>query len=103
MTGTSVLSLFVIEGALIGLAGGLVGAGIGGAMSRHWSTHGIDLSEAIERQGGNLPMSAVMYVEFSPQMIAGAVVVAIVVAMLASVYPAWVASKMAPAEAVRAR
>jgi putative ABC transport system permease protein len=103
MTGRAVLTLFVIEGALIGLAGGGVGALLGGLMARHWSIHGIDLSAELENQGGNLPMSAILYLEFSPSMIGGAVVFSVVTAMLASVYPAWVAARMAPAEAVRAR
>jgi ABC-type lipoprotein release transport system permease subunit len=103
MTGRAVLALFVIEGAMIGLAGGGVGALIGGLMARNWSRNGIDLSAQLENQGGNLPMSAILYVEWSPPTIAGAVVFAVLVAVLASVYPAWVASRMAPAEAVRAR
>jgi putative ABC transport system permease protein len=103
MTGRGVLALFVVEGALIGLVGGLVGAAVSGAMSRYWSVNGIDLTARLESQGTTIPISAMLYLEFSPAMLVYSVLFGVVIAMLASVYPAWVAARMAPAEAVRAQ
>lgn len=102
MTGREVLALFVMEGGLIGLAGGLIGAALGGAMARYWSVHGIDLTATLEDQGSQIPISAMLYLEFSETSIASAVAFGVVVAMVASVYPAYVAARMPPAEAVRA-
>lgn len=102
MTGPSVLALFIIEGGLLGLSGGLVGALLGGAMSRYWSVNGIDLSSALEDQGTQIPISAILYLEFSETTIVFAIGFGILVALLASVYPAYVAARMSPAEAVRA-
>lgn len=102
MTGREVLALFVFEGGFIGLTGGVLGALIGGAMSRYWSIHGIDLTAQLESQGSQIPIAAMLYLEFSETTIASAVLYGVVVAMLASVYPAWVAARMSPADAVRA-
>jgi putative ABC transport system permease protein len=102
MTGREVLGLFIFEGALIGLVGGLAGALLGGYMSWYWSVQGIDLTQALEDQGSQIPISATLYLEFSESTIAGAVLFGVIVAMLASVYPAYVAARMSPADAVRA-
>jgi putative ABC transport system permease protein len=102
MTGREVLGLFIFEGSLIGLVGGLLGATLGGYMSWHWSVQGIDLTKALEDQGSQIPISATLYLEFSESTIAGAVLFGVIVAMLASVYPAYVAARMSPADAVRA-
>jgi putative ABC transport system permease protein len=104
MTGGAVLALFVVEGSLIGLVGGLIGAVGAGAMARHASIHGIDLSAQLEaQQQTEIPISATLYLEYSPEMVVYAVLFGVVVAALASIYPARVAARMAPADAVRAK
>lgn len=102
MTGREVLALFVLEGGLIGLVGGAIGAAVAGVMSWYWSVNGIDLSAALQEQGTQLPISTMLYLEFSEAALAGAVLFGVLVAMAASVYPAWVAARLSPAEAVRA-
>lgn len=103
MTRRDVLRLFVIEGAFMGLLGGLLGALIGGGMTWYWSTFPIDLTEMMETSDmGTVPMSTLLYTAFQPGVILGGWAFGVVVSALASVYPAWVASNLAPAEAVRA-
>jgi ABC-type antimicrobial peptide transport system permease subunit len=48
------------------------------------------------------PVAAVLYLDFSPVGLLVAVGVAVIVAILASLYPAILASQMQPADAVRA-
>jgi putative ABC transport system permease protein len=102
MTEGGVLRLFMIEGALIGLLGSLLGAALGGGLVYHWSRHPIDFSEMFEKQGSSLPVSSWVYTRFDETMLVAAVALGVIVAALASIYPARVASGLQPADAVRA-
>jgi putative ABC transport system permease protein len=102
MTEGGVVRLFVVEGALVGIVGSLLGALLGGAVVARWATHPLDFSAMLEDMGSSLPMSGWVYTRFDLTMIAAAVALGIAVATLASIYPARVASRMAPADAVRA-
>lgn len=103
MTEAGVLGLFLAEGSLIGLIGSLLGVLWGGALVTHWSRHPIDLGEALEKgsQGG-ISLSALLYARVDFGVMAASAAVGIAVAMVASLYPARVAARMVPAEAVRA-
>lgn len=99
----SVRWLFLAEGGLLGVIGGGLGALWGSALALRWAAHPIDVGGALESQlRGDLAMSALMYAQFNPFITAGAFLFAVVVAVLASIYPARVASGMLPADAVRA-
>ncbi len=100
-----VLAMFALEGLWMGVVGGLVGVGLGGGLTYHYSVNGIDLlammagkAEAMD----NVPIAATLYLQFSPTTMAVAFAVGVFVAMGASIYPALAASRIAPAEAVRA-
>jgi putative ABC transport system permease protein len=97
-----VIGLFVAEGAFLGVLGGVLGALSAGPLAWYWSVNPIDLSDAIKAQGANMQVSAFLYLSYDQTVIAGAVIFGAVVAMAASVYPALVASRMVPADAVRA-
>lgn len=99
----TVLKLFLVEGAVIGAVGGGIGATLGAAVVGYFSRVGIDLSAPAEAGlGGSIPMSTMLYLEFSLGWVAVAFLFGLCVAVLASVYPARVASAMVPADAVRA-
>lgn len=102
MTETGVLQLFLLEGALMGLVGGVLGALWGGGLVSYWSEHPLDLGKTLEARSSNLSFSAYVYTQLSPQRIAVALALGVVVAVVASIYPARVASRLAPADAVRA-
>lgn len=102
MTEGGVLRLFLLEGALLGVVGGVLGAALGGGLVRYWSNHPIDLSKAFEQTAGaGMSLSALIYTRFEWSTVVVAVLVGAVVALVASIYPARVASRMSPAEAVR--
>lgn len=101
MTRAGVVGLFVLEGALIGLGGGLIGALIGGSLAWRWSVVGIDLSGSLDELG-DIAFSTVLYTAFSPASVVGAVLFGTLVAVLGSIWPALSASAMQPADAVRA-
>lgn len=102
MTELGVLRLFVVEGALLGVLGSLLGAAWGGALTAYWAQSPIDFSNTFERAGNNISASALVYTRFSPQVIVATMALGVLVAMVASLYPARVAARMPPAEAVRA-
>ncbi len=102
-----VVGLFVFEGLVMGGLGGLLGALVGGGYNHKLSVDGIDLSSIIEGAGSggiydSIPMSTMLYTEFSAAVTIGAALVGLLVAVLSSVYPALIASRLPPAEAVRA-
>lgn len=102
---TGVLGMFALEGFWMGVIGGLIGALGGGLLCWYYSVNGIDLVSMMAGkadQMDNIPISAKLYLEFSPVTMLGAWIVGIVVSVLASVYPAIAASRISPAEAVRA-
>ena len=73
-------------------------------MAYYLSKNPIDLnavSGASMAESG-IPMSAYLYTAFSPSMVIIPLLISFGVALLASIYPAHVASKLVPADAVRA-
>ena len=95
-----VLKLFIIEGAYIGTIGGLLGMALGVVVTGYYSTYGIDLTSLMEAdQQANIPISAMLYLAFSWKLSILAGLFGVIVSVVASVYPARVASGMLPADA----
>lgn len=86
--------IFVIEGLVIGLVGGSVGTVLG-----------VTGSVLLDRYGW--PLDTDVYyldrlpVQIEPEMVALVGVMAVVICFVATLYPAWRASSIAPAEALR--
>lgn len=102
---SGVLAMFAIEGFWMGVVGGFIGVVLSGAVCWYYSQHGIELASLMagkEKQMSSVPISAMLYLEYSTRTLGLAWLVGIVVAVVASVYPAFSASKISPAEAVRA-
>lgn len=99
----NVLAMFGIQGVLIGLAGTALGAGLGIVLSRNLQA----LVSALERALGTQFLDArVYYMSDLPAYVEGTDVlqvcaVAFALCALATLYPAWRASRTAPAEALR--
>ncbi len=107
MTRAGVVGLFVTEGVFTGFLGALLGGLLGGWTTWSYSRNGIDLAALIQQAGDtgtydSIPFSTILYMDFREPFILGAMVFGLLVAVLASIYPAVVASRLAPADAVRA-
>jgi putative ABC transport system permease protein len=103
MTEAGVSWLFVLEGLLIGVLGSVLGAVAGGALVLHWARHPIDFSELFDKGlGGGISASALVYTRLDLSVVAATMLLGVAIAVLASLYPARVASRLPPAEAVRA-
>jgi ABC-type lipoprotein release transport system permease subunit len=98
--------LFLLEGVLVGLIGALAGSVLGGAIGAYYGRVGIDwvalyggidvgeFSELIGLMGDRL------YLRIGIDVLVGRALTVGIIAALASLYPAWQASKREPAEAL---
>ncbi|TNE92133.1 MAG: ABC transporter permease [Deltaproteobacteria bacterium] len=102
MTQRDVLGLFLIEGGLVGVLGSVLGVVLGASMVGYWSVNPIDLSGQMDQIGNNIPVSTFLWTVFEPSVLVRGFFFGVIMATLASVYPARVASNMSPADAVRA-
>ncbi len=102
MSKGGVTGLFVLEGLVVGIIGSVLGALRGGGLAAHWSVNPIDFSELIDVWGEDLAFSVLAYTRFSMGVVLFAIGFGVAVSMLASIFPARVAARMPPAEAVRA-
>jgi lipoprotein-releasing system permease protein len=99
----NVLAMFIVQGVLIGIAGTVIGAGLGVLLSHNIQSiisgiehvFGVQFMDASVYYMSELPA----YVEW-PDVIR-ICVVAFLLCTLATIYPAWRASRTAPAEALR--
>jgi ABC-type lipoprotein release transport system permease subunit len=100
------MALFLLEGVLIGLLGALVGSLLGGAISAYFGRVGLDwvdlyggadfgdVSEIFGLMGDRL------YFQIGIEVFVERALTVAVIAALASLYPAWQASRQEPAEAL---
>jgi putative ABC transport system permease protein len=95
-TRRAVLRLFVTEGVLLGVAGGAIGVGIGIALAQLLSYVGIPMPPPPGREEA---YSA--EIMLTPALIGGAFALAVLSATLASLYPAWRASRLPIVDALR--
>lgn len=104
LTPRGVLGLFLIEGFFLGLLGSGLGTLLGGAMVWRFSQVGLDMTAITAKNEAvnNLPFSAILYLDFSWITLGGAFAVGVLISVLASLYPAHLASQLLPADAVRA-
>lgn len=100
MKGRQIMSLFLLEGTLIGVVGAVIGCALGGLLLGLIGQIGIGLSFA----SGMGEVGALMGDRLYPSVtLTGVIIRGVVVAfiaMLASLYPAWQASRKEPAEAL---
>jgi len=101
MTQGQVRSLFTLEGMIIGAIAGTIGVISAGALVFFGSIVPLDLTSQMDAMG-DLPVAAKLYLQFSTGSLAVALVFGVVVAAASSIYPAFIATKMSPADAVRA-
>ncbi|MEC9464436.1 MAG: FtsX-like permease family protein [Myxococcota bacterium] len=101
---SGVLRLFLLEGCMLGTVAGAIGACLGGGFAWYLSQNPMDLQamSGDKIAEGGIQISSYLYGSFSLELVITPLLISIAVALVASVYPARVASLMEPADAVRA-
>ncbi|MEN6581638.1 MAG: ABC transporter permease [Armatimonadota bacterium] len=93
-TRNQILGIFTFESTLLATIGGIVGAGVGIAISLLTYRLRVSMSPTGRRE-------EVFPIDLRLETVLGAVAVAIAVGFLASLYPSWRASKVNPIEVIR--
>ena len=101
MSRNGIRGLFLLEGGIMGLTAGLLGAILGSGVVLHFAQNGIDLS-GLAQASGAMNFSTILYMRFNAEVVGWALAFGVGVSLLASIYPAQHAARMNPADAVRA-
>lgn len=97
-----IVGLFILEGTMIGVVGSAIGCLAGFILVAFWTTRfGFDLSFAMKSWGNVGYRTMVFLGAWNLDLILQAFIFGVVVSMLSSIYPALVASRMEPTEALR--
>ena len=100
MKASQVRWMFLLEGGLLGAVGGGLGCILGGALTYYFQVYGISIA-----MYGNMdigyPVRDAMYTQLSTVVVLGSFLFGILVSVVASLYPAWRASRLEPVEALR--
>jgi ABC-type antimicrobial peptide transport system permease subunit len=101
MSRKRVFSMIILESVLLCLTGASAGMAVGAVVIGVFSRKGIDLTAYAQQGLEAMGFSAVMYpsLTWDFYLMVGALV--IITGLLASVYPAWKALKLNPADALR--
>lgn len=102
-TGSSIMKIFVLEGLIIGIIGTILGVASGLLVALNLEP----IINVIQRvTGQNFFSKDIYYLDHFPSLVVRSDVIlisvtAILISFLATLYPAWQASRMLPAEALR--
>ncbi|MBI5565058.1 MAG: ABC transporter permease [Chloroflexi bacterium] len=101
MKGRQVMGLFLLEGSLIGVVGAVIGCGLGFALIALIGTVGLDFSKIASGLGdlGAL-MGSKLYPILTVDVLISRTVLVVIITTIASLYPAWQASRKEPAQAL---
>ncbi|MCS6828813.1 MAG: ABC transporter permease [Caldilinea sp.] len=94
-----ILLMVLYEAAIIALAGVVVGIALGLLGVFFLTQNGFVLGE-MATTAGNLPISNVVYARFAPDLFTWLAVWTFLIALLASLYPAWFAARLEPVRAL---
>jgi ABC-type lipoprotein release transport system permease subunit len=100
MKGRQIMGLFLLEGAFIGIVGAIIGCGLGALLIGWVGQVGIDLSAASGMGEVMALLGDRLYPIITPAGLLSRGALVIVIAAIASLYPAWQAARQEPAQAL---
>jgi ABC-type lipoprotein release transport system permease subunit len=101
MKGRQIMGLFLLEGTFIGVVGAIIGCGLGLLCIALIGTAGIDLSNMTAGLGEMaVLMSGKLYPIVTAAGLISRAILVVIIAALASLYPAWQASRKEPSKAL---
>ncbi|HRW05341.1 MAG TPA: ABC transporter permease [Caldilineaceae bacterium] len=99
MKGRQIMTMFVLEAAILGFGGVILGALIGLGVVGYLSINGIFIGEMAGSTPG-IALGTTMYAAYAPQLFANLALWTLIIILLASLYPGWFAARREPAEAL---
>ncbi len=100
MKGRQIMGLFLLEGTLIGLIGAVIGCVLGGLLISFVGQVGVDLSAASGMGEVMALMGNRLYPSIGLVDLISRGILVVVIMAIASLYPAWQASRQEPAQAL---
>jgi ABC-type lipoprotein release transport system permease subunit len=100
MKGRQIMGLFLLEGAFIGIVGAVIGCSLGALLIGWVGQVGIDLSAASGMGEVMALLGNRLYPSITAADLLSRGVLVIVIAAIASLFPAWQASRQEPAQAL---
>lgn len=100
MKGRQVMGLFLLEGAFIGVVGAIVGSALGALLIGMAGRVGIDLSGASGMGEVMALLGDRLYPVLVPSDLLSRSALVVVIAAVASIYPAWQAARREPAQSL---
>lgn len=97
-----ILTLFVLEGTVMGIVGSFIGVVLGGILTKVVSVVGIDYTEALSGLSADMMMKSIIYPAFTFENLVYSFILGVVVTALTCIFPARKAAKLEPTEALRA-
>ncbi len=103
MRGSQITGMVLVESLIIGLGGAFIALMLGGLASWYLATRGINLAYFAEDFAGpgDILLDPYIYGSFGPWLAGYGLSISITATVVASLYPAWKASHVAPADALR--
>jgi len=103
MKARRVVALVVLEALMVGLGGAVAALVLGGPVAYYLATKGVSMAALMgeELSFGNVLLDPYMYGAFGIWLLWYALGVSVTATVAASIYPAWLATKIQPAEALR--
>ena len=102
MKGRQIMAMFLMESATLGAIGITLGVALGSVAVYYLATEGFHYGELASVGGTEMALSTTMYAAFQwadTAVLAGA---CLIIILLASLYPAWFATRKEPIDALRA-
>jgi len=99
MKGRQIMLMFLFEATLLGLAGIVVGIALGSLGVYYIATTGIPIGD-MGSAAGDIPIGSTLYGKFNPSGMVWLSFWTLLITLLASLYPAWFASRLQPVEAL---
>lgn len=99
MKGRQIMLMFLLEAAILGIAGIILGAAIGLGGVTYLANNGIFIGEMAGSTPG-IALGTTMYAAYAPRLFVNLAIWTLIIILLASLYPGWFAARREPAEAL---